>query len=61
MSIKATVKCIVYNLCSLLVKSHRATLLFKTRGFKTLLGEIKTDFDWHNLDDKETVLLPLLH
>ena len=65
-SIKAREKCIVYKLRSLVVKNfqrryHRATIKFKIRGAKTLLGEIKASFDWHNPHDNETVLLPLIH
>ena len=46
---------------SFLPQYHRATIQFKIRGIKTLLGEIKANFDWHTPDDKETVLLPLLY
>ena len=65
-SIKATAKCIVYKLRSLVVeifspRYHRATISFKCRGIETLLCEIKASFDWHNPDDIETVLLPLLY
>ena len=53
-SIKGTEKCIVYKLRSF---KHNS----KIRGTKTLLGEIKASFDWHNPDNNEIVLLPLLN
>ena len=53
-SIKGTEKCIVYKLHSFKNNS-------KIRGIKTLLGEIKASFDWHNPNNNEIVLLPLLH
>ena len=65
-SLKGTEKGIVYKLRNLVVQSflphhQRVTIEFKIRCVKTLLGEIKASFDWHNPDDNETVLLPPLH
>ena len=57
-SIKATEKCIVYKLRSLVIKSllpryHRATIFIQIRAAKSLLRQIKASFDRHNPDDNE--------